>query len=479
MLNWVCQGTVVAMATFALLRALERSRASTRHAFCWLALLVVLLLPWLPSLLASSYWRPATPVFQSFSAPNGTPAAVFSLEAAWWNSQTLVIAFCALWFAFFGVRVLRALGAVRAGRSGCRPFPPETESRLAFWKTVGVRGRRTRLVVSESVGSAAVLGCGSPIVAIAPTLVEHLTADELDRVVVHEWAHVQRRDDVLNLLQLAVRAVAGWHPAVWWLNRQLVIEREMACDEMVVSLTGSPKAYASSLAKVASLSPVRWARLASIGALSSSALTRRVARIVGWGNSLSTGSSTAAAFAALLLLMIVALGLSGLRLVGIAPRVATSELDSGTESVSSPRALAVRVTFPSILSARLGTEPVIPIRSATRPEPANPEAGEPQTTPAAESPSTPQVPAPLEEGPGRPPALASTPLAPTATAFGAVAPSRIPRELVSERSSDEQSVTPWSAAAGAGVAIGRGSQKAGVATATFFGRIGKKIGQSF
>jgi hypothetical protein len=39
--------------------------------------------------------------------------------------------------------------------------------------------------------------------------------------------------------------------------------------------------------------------------------------------------------------------------------------------------------------------------------------------------------------------------------------------------------TPWGAAADAGVAIGRGSQKAAVSTAGFFSRFGKKIASSF
>ena len=40
-------------------------------------------------------------------------------------------------------------------------------------------------------------------------------------------------------------------------------------------------------------------------------------------------------------------------------------------------------------------------------------------------------------------------------------------------------VPPWTAAADAGVAIGRGTEKAGVATAGFFNRMGKKIARSF
>ena len=97
------------------------------------------------------------------------------------------------------------------------------------------------------------MGCGSPVIAIAPALVQHLTADELDRVVIHEWAHVQRRDDLANVAQLVARVLAGWHPAVWWLDRRLQAERETACDEMAVALTGSSKVYAACLVKLAGL----------------------------------------------------------------------------------------------------------------------------------------------------------------------------------------------------------------------------------
>ena len=63
-------------------------------------------------------------------------------------------------------------------------------------------------------------------------------------MLIHEWAHVQRRDDLVNILQIVVRIIAGWHPALWWIDHRLHIEREIACDEITVAVTGSPKAYA-------------------------------------------------------------------------------------------------------------------------------------------------------------------------------------------------------------------------------------------
>ena len=64
---------------------------------------------------------------------------------------------------------------------------------------------------------------------------------------------MQRRDDLSVFAQLFVRVTVGWHPAIWWLLRQLHAEREAACDQLAVSITGSAKAYAGCLAKLATL----------------------------------------------------------------------------------------------------------------------------------------------------------------------------------------------------------------------------------
>ena len=128
-------------------------------------------------------------------------------------------------------------------------------------------------MLSPAVSTAAVLGCGRPVIAVSPTLLDRLSDDELDRAVIHEWAHVQRRDDLLNVLHVVARVVAGWHPAVWWLERQLRIEREVACDEIAVRVTGSPKRYAACLTAMASLHPMRRQTASALGALSSPTLS--------------------------------------------------------------------------------------------------------------------------------------------------------------------------------------------------------------
>ena len=72
-------------------------------------------------------------------------------------------------------------------------------------------------------------------------------AEEINVVLLHELAHLRRWDDWTNLAQKIVKAVFFFHPAVWWIESRLTLEREMACDDMVLAQTASPRAYASSL----------------------------------------------------------------------------------------------------------------------------------------------------------------------------------------------------------------------------------------
>jgi hypothetical protein len=62
---------------------------------------------------------------------------------------------------------------------------------------------------------------------------------------------------------------------------------------------------------------------------------------------------------------------------------------------------------------------------------------------------------------------------------GGSGPNAVTGDAAPQSPNMQPSPTPWVAAADAGVAIGQGSQKAAVATAGFFKRLGKSIGGSF
>ena len=86
---------------------------------------------------------------------------------------------------------------------------------------------------------------------------QELSATELNTILLHELAHLRRWDDWTNLVQKILGALLFFHPAVWWIEKKLILEREMACDNLVLAGTDSPRAYAECLVCLAEKSLLR------------------------------------------------------------------------------------------------------------------------------------------------------------------------------------------------------------------------------
>ena len=62
----------------------------------------------------------------------------------------------------------------------------------------------------------------------------HLGSAPFDAVLTHEWNHVRRRHNLTAALQMIVEACFWFYPVVWLVGRQLIAERELACDQAVL-----------------------------------------------------------------------------------------------------------------------------------------------------------------------------------------------------------------------------------------------------
>src|SRR5581483_1851572 len=111
-----------------------------------------------------------------------------------------------------------------------------------------------------------VIGFFKPRILIPDWLFERLTAGELEQIILHEAEHLRRRDDWTNLLQKLCLVIFPLNPAMFWIERRLCREREMACDEAVVRVTRAPRAYAACLTSLAEHGLERRAEALSLGA---------------------------------------------------------------------------------------------------------------------------------------------------------------------------------------------------------------------
>jgi beta-lactamase regulating signal transducer with metallopeptidase domain len=93
----------------------------------------------------------------------------------------------------------------------------------------------------------AVIGWFRPIVFLPVTALSGLSDEQLQSVIAHELAHIQRLDAFVNVFQVLVETLFFYHPAVWWLNTRIRAEREHCCDDTAVSLCGNAVEYARAL----------------------------------------------------------------------------------------------------------------------------------------------------------------------------------------------------------------------------------------
>jgi len=110
--------------------------------------------------------------------------------------------------------------------------------------------RNVKLKISSMHRSPVLLGFFHPVVLLPAGKQGEMA--ETEAILRHELAHVRRRDDWVNLAQHLIQALLFFHPAVWWISRQLSIQREIACDDYVLQQGGRPRAYALLLADLAS-----------------------------------------------------------------------------------------------------------------------------------------------------------------------------------------------------------------------------------
>ena len=472
LLNWLWQGSALTLALACVLRISRRLSATTRCQVCWIALVLLLALPALPALVVP------VPTLQDASA-NTRPAfaAVTVPEVPAWG--VLLIVGCWLtWIAIGALRIVAALRALMSTRGEVAPLDPQREAALPHWVSVRDTGRRTTVAVSSGVRSAALLGLGAPIIAVSPEALDALPSEELDQVLVHEWAHAQRYDDVSRFVQLLICCVAGLHPGIWWISRQIDLEREVACDDCAVNVTGQPRRMAACLTRLAAAASGGHVTLLVPGAAAGSQVTTRVVRLLDPRRNTSTRRFSAAIAAAAPAMVGAALAIASLEMTTMAASddmqaagtAAPSPVAAAPDAAASVRPSDAVGSLAADLPVQTSAPPITPARSTAADRPATPasEPAPPEMAPLSRIDYNgfrlPDLPTPARLLPApESPRASSHDAAPPANPQGAVQPV----------------ATPWGAAADAGIAVGRSSKTAATATAGFFSKLGHKIGGSF
>lgn len=263
----LAEGSLLALAVTLALRFVPQKSSRTTFVIWFSALLASAFLPLLGVRLGGEFGATA-----SSEALITIPISIALYASLVW----LVVVFAGLARVVAGVLQLRRL------RRDCQAIRPdqlgsELTKVVEDFKAI----RSVSILISPRVQVPTAIGFFKPAVLVPEWMIEEGPCDELKHVVLHELEHLRRRDDWTNLVQKIVGTLLFFHPAVWWMQRELSMHREMACDDAVLAQTANPRTYAECLAHVAEKSFMRrQIALAQAAVSRMRQLTRRVNRIL-------------------------------------------------------------------------------------------------------------------------------------------------------------------------------------------------------
>ena len=112
-------------------------------------------------------------------------------------------------------------------------------------------GRKVKLGISSSIETPISLGWIEPIILLPIAIVNQLSVKEIESIILHEWAHILRNDYLLNLMTSFVQLVLFFNPFVYLFNKEISLQREIACDSFVLNTSVEKLDYLNTLFKMA------------------------------------------------------------------------------------------------------------------------------------------------------------------------------------------------------------------------------------
>ncbi|MGE5611279.1 MAG: carboxypeptidase regulatory-like domain-containing protein [Bacillota bacterium] len=271
LVHFLWQGAAVALVLAILLTLLRRSSALARYLAACLALLTLAALPIgtflflvhrsapapiKPQIAASPAALPSKEVpSHPVTAPPSPqppyhfnpPLSAISLQNRLRPALPWLVTGWLLGVLVLSVRLVGGWTQLQTLKHQAAPPPSEWAARLLALSQQLRICQPIRLLAAARIDVPCTLGWIEPVILIPTAVLSGLSPQQLEAILAHELAHIRRHDYLVNLLQNAIEALLFYHPAVWWVSRQIRIEREHCCDDIAADACGNPLLYARAL----------------------------------------------------------------------------------------------------------------------------------------------------------------------------------------------------------------------------------------
>lgn len=273
LLHAVWQGLLIAIVLRLLLLLIPNRRAVLRYGLSVGAIFLMLLwaavtcwqhLPDEGSLLSAEITPLAIDVIPDStevlypSEESTVETSALSLTDVSKTLQPLLPYFVGLWLIGVMLWSIRFMGSMlylyRLPRQHVRQPDATWQRKLRSLQKQLALSKRVRLLISAKIQEPLTMGFLKPVILIPASLLSNLPPEQIEAILLHELAHIQRADYLINLLLSIVEILFFYHPAYWWISRQVKQEREHCCDDQVLKRSGDHVTYAQALIAVQRLS---------------------------------------------------------------------------------------------------------------------------------------------------------------------------------------------------------------------------------
>ncbi len=389
-LNALWQDALIVTCIWLLLRLWPRVNAATRYVVWSAALLAACVVPVATTLAFLAPSQPVAPVtaresstsrslHHAFVVPArrqvsrelptvGAPAPRLSLlpRPRITLPLSLATAVFAAWALLSGYALVGLLvGLVRLEQLKRNALPLSVEYRdsMPQWNRANKGRRPVRLCVSEAIDVPVAVGLFDAMILIPKSLLERLSPHEVEQISLHELAHLRRADDWSNFLARVLVAALGWNPAALFVAQQLELEREVACDDWVLTSVGAVRPYALCLTKMAETAAWPHHAMPAPGVFTTRRqISLRIERLLGAGRDIATTLAIGPAVAAVAAVAALAIAIAFVAPSIAAPVQATPPISAIAQTAPNP---AYRASRPTKM-----TPPSLPVNATVPAKPA-------------------------------------------------------------------------------------------------------------
>lgn len=159
--------------------------------------------------------------------------------------------FMIAWALIFLVKCTRLLSGFyyihRIRRINTKAVPAHWEETLTRLSNALGIPKAVRLLESGIVKTPVTIGYFKPVIFLPLGLLTQLPADQVETILLHELAHIRRKDYLVNILHSFTETIFFFNPAFLWISARLREEREACCDDIVVAHTPHKATYLHAL----------------------------------------------------------------------------------------------------------------------------------------------------------------------------------------------------------------------------------------